>query len=86
MGFWGDSFKSFSAPNLTETGDIAFNGNAKLANISLPQLETVNGGFQIIRNDKLANISFPSLETVTGAIDFSGAFDRYVYAFIKLRC
>ncbi|OJJ87095.1 GPI-anchored protein Ecm33 [Aspergillus glaucus CBS 516.65] len=75
MGFWGDSFKTFSAPNLTETGDLAFNNNAKLSNLSMPQLETVNGGFQIMRNDKLANISFPSLETITGAIDFSGAFD-----------
>lgn len=76
VGFWGDSFKSFSAPNLTETGDLVFNDNSKLSNLSLPVLETVNGGFRITLNDKLSSLSFPALETVTGAIDFSGSFDE----------
>lgn len=76
MGFWGDTFMSFSAPNLTETGDLVFNSNSKLSNLSIPSLETVNGGFQITRNDKLSSLSFPALETVTGAIDFSGAFNE----------
>lgn len=76
MGFWGDSFKSFSAPNLTETGDLVFNGNSKFNNLSMPALETVNGGFRISRNDKLTSISFPELATITGAIDFAGSFDE----------
>lgn len=76
IGFWGDSFESFSAPNLTETGDMVFNDNSKLSNLSLPVLETVKGGFRITRNDELSSISFPALETVTGAIDFSGSFDE----------
>ncbi|EAW10145.1 GPI-anchored protein Ecm33 [Aspergillus clavatus NRRL 1] len=76
LGFWGNSFQSFSAPNLTETGDLIFNDNGKLNNISMPSLETVNGGFQIARNDKLNTIELPSLSVVAGAIDFSGKFDE----------
>lgn len=76
LGFWGDSFKSFSAPNLTETGDLVFNDNSKFNNLSMPALEKVNGGFRISRNDKLTSISFPELATITGAIDFAGAFDE----------
>lgn len=76
LGFWGNGFKAFSAPNLTETGDLVFNDNNKLANISMPKLKNVNGGFQIARNDELSAIDFPSLEQVTGAIDFSGKFDE----------
>ncbi|GAQ07845.1 protein ecm33 [Aspergillus lentulus] len=76
LGFWGDSFTSFSAPNLTETGDLVFNANTKLTNISMPALETVNGGFLITRNDELSSIDLPSLQVVTGAVDFSGKFDE----------
>ena len=76
MGFWGDSFESFSAPNLTDTGDLVFNGNSQLSNLSMPALQNVNGGFQITRNDKLSSISFPKLEEISGAIDFSGSFDE----------
>merc|ERR1712187_983217 len=45
-------------------------------NLSLPVLETVNGGFLITRHDKLSTINFPKLATVTGAIAFYGAFDK----------
>ncbi|KAL4785769.1 GPI-anchored cell wall organization protein-domain-containing protein [Aspergillus varians] len=75
LGFWGNTFSSLSAPNLTETGDLVIEGNSKVANLSLPALETVNGGFLITRNDKLSSINFPKLATISGAIDFSGAFD-----------
>ncbi|KAL2833360.1 GPI-anchored cell wall organization protein-domain-containing protein [Aspergillus cavernicola] len=75
LGFWGNSFSSLSAPNLTETGDLVLEDNSRLSNLSLPVLETVNGGFLITRNDELNTISFPKLATVTGAIDFSGGFD-----------
>ncbi|KAL4950499.1 GPI-anchored cell wall organization protein-domain-containing protein [Aspergillus filifer] len=76
LGFWGNSFSSLSAPNLTESGDLVFEDNSELRNLSLPALKTVNGGFLITRNDKLSTISFPKLATVSGAIDFSGAFDK----------
>ncbi|PWY93742.1 GPI-anchored cell wall organization protein Ecm33 [Aspergillus sclerotioniger CBS 115572] len=75
LGFWGNTFNNFSAPNLTSTADLVFDDNTKLANISMPVLKTVNGGFQIARNDKLKGIDFPDLKEVTGAIDFSGDFD-----------
>ncbi|GFF37600.1 protein ecm33 [Aspergillus udagawae] len=76
LGFWGDAFTSFSAPNLTSTGDLVFSANSKLTNISMPALETVTGGFLITRNDELSSIDLPSLQTVSGAIDFSGKFDE----------
>ncbi|KAL4878585.1 GPI-anchored cell wall organization protein-domain-containing protein [Aspergillus karnatakaensis] len=76
LGFWGNTLSSLAAPNLTETGDLVFEDNANLNNLSLPQLKTVNGGFLITRNDELGRLRFPKLETVTGAIDFSGAFDE----------
>ncbi|PWY86232.1 GPI-anchored cell wall organization protein Ecm33 [Aspergillus heteromorphus CBS 117.55] len=75
LGFWGNTFGNFSAANLTTTGDLVFDDNTDLSNISMPVLKTVNGGFQIARNDKLKEITFPDLEEVTGAIDFSGDFD-----------
>ncbi|KAJ1707323.1 GPI-anchored cell wall organization protein-domain-containing protein [Aspergillus flavus] len=84
LGFWGNKFQSFSAPNLTETSDLIFNDNSKLSNISMPVLKTVNGGFQIARSDKLNVIDFPKLETVTGAIDFSGEFNEAHLDSLKL--
>ncbi|KAF3401611.1 Protein ecm33 [Penicillium rolfsii] len=75
LGFWGTEFTTFSAPNLTSTGDLVFNDNSKLSNISMPVLTKVDGGFTIARNDKLSTISLPKLEKVTGAIDFSGKFN-----------
>lgn len=76
LGFWGTEFQTFSAPNLTSTGDLVFNDNSKLSNISMPVLKKVDGGFTIARNDKLNSIDLPKLETVTGAIDFSGMFNN----------
>lgn len=76
LGFWGDKFETFSAPNLTETGDLVFKDNKKLSNISMPNLKTIHGGFQLTRNDELKSLEFPKLEQVSGAIDFSGKFDE----------
>jgi hypothetical protein len=76
LGFWGVSFTSFSAPNLTKTADLVFSANSKVTNISMPALETVDGGFLITRNDELESIDLPSLQLVTGAVDFSGKFDE----------
>ncbi|KAL4921199.1 GPI-anchored cell wall organization protein-domain-containing protein [Aspergillus aurantiobrunneus] len=76
LGFWGNTFESLSAPNLTESGDVVFEDNTRLNNLSLPVLETINGGFLITRNDELSSLSFPKLAQVSGAIDFSGAFDE----------
>lgn len=76
LGFWGNKFKSFNAPNLTTSSDVTFVGNDELRNISMPVLQRVNGGFLITRNDALKDISFPRLDTISGALDFSGEFDQ----------
>jgi hypothetical protein len=77
LGFFSNSFSSFTAPNLTKTGDVVFDSNSNLANISLPRLSKVNGGFQISSNDKLTVIDgLPDLQSIVGALDFSGAFNN----------
>lgn len=76
LGFWGTGFSNFTAMNLTETGDLIFNDNPSLNNISMPNLKTVNGGFTIKLNEKLSSIDLPKLDTVKGAIQFSGTFNE----------
>lgn len=77
LGLFGNTFKEFSAANLTSTGDLAFDNNGKLSNISMPQLTKVNGGFTISKNDDLEDITgFQKLQTVTGALDFTGEFNK----------
>ncbi|KAJ5143996.1 uncharacterized protein N7515_002783 [Penicillium bovifimosum] len=83
LGFWGTQFETFSAPNLTQTGDLIFKDNSKLSNISMPVLKTVSGGFTIARDDKLSTISLPMLERVNGAIDFSGTFNKLSLGALK---
>jgi len=75
LGFWQTNLTEFSAPNLTATADLTFNGNTGLTNVSLPALSKVDGGFIITRNDELSTILVPDLKSVTGAIDFSGTFN-----------
>lgn len=78
MGFFDNYFESFSAPNLTRTGDrgsLVFVSNRRLTNISLPMLKTIGGTYQIANNTELKVIDgFQELTTVGGAIDFSGNF------------
>ncbi|KAJ6123798.1 hypothetical protein N7471_011115 [Penicillium samsonianum] len=83
LGFWGTKFETFSAPNLTQTGDLIFKDNSKLSNISMPVLKTVGGGFTIARDDKLSTISLPNLQRVNGAIDFSGTFNKLALGALK---
>ncbi|KAJ5570898.1 hypothetical protein N7535_004558 [Penicillium sp. DV-2018c] len=83
LGFWGTKFETFSAPNLTQTGDLIFKDNSKLSNISMPVLKTVSGGFTIARDDELSTISLPRLERVNGAIDFSGTFNKLSLGALK---
>ncbi len=82
MGFYGNFFESFSAPNLTRTGSggsLAFVSNEELTNITMPGLESIGGTYQIANNTKLRAIDgFTQLESVGGAIDFSGNFTKYV--------
>ncbi len=80
LGFYSDTFESFSAPNLTQTGGaLAFVDSPNLSNISMPSLMGVGGGFLIANNTNLKSISgFPKLQVIVGALDFAGEFNKYV--------
>jgi hypothetical protein len=78
LGFYSDTFQSYSAPNLTSTGGLVFVDCPQLSNISMPKLTLIGGGFLIANNTNLKSIEgFPKLQTVVGALDFAGAFDKY---------
>lgn len=75
LGFYGNDFESFSAPNFTTSRSLVFVGNPSLTNISFPSAKSLNGTFLIANNTKLDKIDgFPNLEIVAGALDFSGNF------------
>jgi hypothetical protein len=77
FAFIGNEFSQFSAPNLTTCGDIVFDDNPNLTNISLPKLTLVSGGFQISNNSQLNDIDgVPNLQKINGALDFSGDFNK----------
>lgn len=76
LGFYSNGFESLSAPNLTSVGSsLSFVSCDAVTNITMPELTTIGGGFQIANNTKLSQINgFPQLKTVGGALDFNGAF------------
>jgi hypothetical protein len=80
MGFYSDTFETFSAPNLTSTGGtLAFVDSPKLASFSFPSLQTIGGGFLVANNTNLKSIDgLPKLTTIVGALDFAGTFNRSV--------
>ncbi|KAF2840551.1 hypothetical protein M501DRAFT_990533 [Patellaria atrata CBS 101060] len=84
VGFFSTKFESFGMPNLTTVGGLLFQDNLNLANLSLPELETVGGGFKISNNPDLLELDFPALVTVRGALDFSGNFTSVVMDEINL--
>ncbi|KAL9042218.1 MAG: hypothetical protein Q9180_000761 [Flavoplaca navasiana] len=75
LGFYGNTFEIFSAPNLTSAGGLIFVDNPQLTNISLPQLTSINATYQIANNTELKQVDgFTKLSVVKGALDFSGNF------------
>lgn len=74
LGFYSNYMESFQGPNLTEVDSfLVFNDNSALTNISLPNLESVGGTFQIANNTQLKQVKgVPKLEKIEGALDFSG--------------
>lgn len=78
LGFYSDTFQSFSAPNLTQTGGaLAFVDCPNLSNISMPSLKGIGAGFLIANNTNLKSLEgFPELQVVVGAIDFTGEFNK----------
>lgn len=77
MGFYSDTFKTFSAPNLTSTGGtLAFVDSPSLTSFAFPSLETIGGGFLVANNTNLKAINgLPKLATIVGALDFAGTFN-----------
>jgi hypothetical protein len=78
MGFYSDTFKTFTAPNLTQTGGtLAFVDSPSLTSFAFPALETIGGGFLVANNTNLKAINgLPKLTTIVGALDFAGTFNR----------
>ena len=78
LGFYGNSFESFTAPNLTTTGGLVFIDNTALANISIPGLTSINGSFIIANNTELEKVDgIQKLATVISSLDFNGNFTEY---------
>ncbi|KAJ9602030.1 cell wall protein Ecm33 [Cladophialophora chaetospira] len=77
MGFYSDTFKSFTAPNLTQTGgSLAFVDSPSLTSFAFPSLQTIGGGFLVANNTNLKAINgLPKLATIIGALDFAGTFN-----------
>jgi hypothetical protein len=77
LGFYGNTFTNFSAPKLTSAGGIIFVDNTELINITLPNLEKIDGAYQIANNTKLSIINgFQKLSVIKGTLDFSGNFSK----------
>ena len=77
LGFYGNTFQSFAAPNLTSTGGLVFVDNTAVSNISIPGLTAVNGSVQIANNTQLKKIDgIQQLNTITASLDFSGNFSE----------
>lgn len=75
LGFYGNTMTSFAAPNLTTVGGLIFVDNVDLTNISIPELVSVNGSYQIANNTMLKQINgFQKLSSISGALDFNGNF------------
>ena len=78
MGFYSDTFQTFTAPNLTSTGGtLAFVDSPSLTSFAFPSLQTIGGGFLVANNTNLQAINgLPKLATIIGALDFAGTFNR----------
>ncbi|KAK2764020.1 hypothetical protein FQN54_009639 [Arachnomyces sp. PD_36] len=74
LGFYSNYMEEFQGPNLTEAKSfLVFIDNPNLTNVSLPELTSVGGTFQIANNTKLDKVTgVPKLEIIEGALDFSG--------------
>jgi hypothetical protein len=74
----GNTFESFSAPNLTDVGGaLAIVSNFELKNITFPLLTEVGANLQVANNTKLSKIDgFNKLESIGGALDFNGNMSK----------
>lgn len=85
LGLYSNYFESFSAPNLTSTGNtIAVIDSSELSNLTFPMLQTIGGGLQLANNSKLEAITgFDALETIDGDINYYGSFDVVTFGAIQ---
>lgn len=74
LGFYSNMFTTFTAENLTSTGPLVFADNGYLTELALPQLERVDGGFQIANNTLLKVIDNMNNLNEVKTIDFAGDF------------
>lgn len=75
LGFYENTFTNFTAPKLTLAGGITFVDNSEAVNITLPNLEKVDGAFLIANNTQLDNLDgFKKLAVVAGTLDIRGDF------------
>ncbi|KAI2473237.1 hypothetical protein F4781DRAFT_427650 [Annulohypoxylon bovei var. microspora] len=77
MRFDSNYFTTFTAANLTQiqTGDLSFVSNPEITNISIPNLETIGGGFTIANNTALEKLDgFGSVNEIGGAVKVRGSF------------
>jgi len=73
-GITGIMAQNLTSVGTGKIGDLAFIGNPKLANVTIPNLTSIAGGLHIANNTALQTISFADLATVGGAVDLSGNF------------
>jgi len=71
-----NSFRSFSAPNLTLVVDVFVTGNSLLSSLFFPLLSDMSGDLIIANNSRLGAIAFPELQRVTGNVNVTGQFSR----------
>ncbi|PSK34473.1 hypothetical protein C1H76_9413 [Elsinoe australis] len=76
IGFWGCTFGSLAAPNLTTVGgSVTLNSNTQLTNVSMPRLTSIRGALQVANNTEYDNIDgFQAVTQVGGAVDCYGNF------------
>lgn len=69
---------SISLPDLETAINIEISGVPDLDTLSMPQLKTVSGLFEVGSIGSVDDLSFPALETLGGNTILSGSFDKYV--------
>lgn len=76
LGFYDNTFTNFTAPKLTSAGGITFANNTQLVNLTMPNLEQIDGAFQIANTDLDVLNGFQKLSAIAGTLDFRGGFSE----------
>ena len=77
LGFYENTFTNFAASKLTSAGGITFADNDKLVNISIPNLEKIDGALLVANNTQLDKLDgFAKLSVIAGTFDFRGEYSE----------